>query len=128
VLIRQFLAFAFVGAIGTGVHYAVLMLLVYSQLAPVPFATTIGFAAGAAVNYTLNYTFTFDSRRPHLQAVPMFLTVAAIGAVLNVVIVWVLVSAAGLHFLLAQVAATAVVLLWNFSANRAWTFKGSKGR
>ena len=127
-MIRQFLAFAFIGAIGTGVHYALLMLLVYSQWAPVTVATTIGFAAGAAVNYGLNYTFTFGSCRPHLQALPMFLAVAAIGAVLNVAIVWVLASAAGLHFLLAQVVATAVVLMWNFGANRTWTFKTSAGR
>jgi putative flippase GtrA len=32
-------------------------------------------------------------------------------------------QAPGLHYLAAQVVATAFVLVWNFAANRLWTFE-----
>ena len=54
-------------------------------------------------------------------ALPRFAAVATVGAAINTVIVGSL-FAAGLHYLVAQVAATAIVLAWNFLANKYWTF------
>ena len=118
---RQFLRYATAGAVGTLVQYATLVLLVQTQSAGAVVASTLGAIAGALVNYTLNHRFTFASRRPHGQALPRFAAVAVAGIALNALVVAMLVNA-GAHYLVAQVAATAAVLLAGYLANRAWTF------
>lgn len=119
---RQFAVFAGVGAVGTAAHFAVLVVLVERLGAAVLLGSTAGFITGAAINYVLNYHLTFASTRRHRQALPRFLLVAGIGMLLNAAIMDVTSRLLGLQYLLCQVAATALVLLWNFGANRSWTF------
>lgn len=120
-MLAQFLKFAAVGAVGTACHYATLVLWVEVLGAPVVPGTLVGFCVGALVNYLIARRFVFDSTRPHAAALPRFALVAATGAVINTAIV-ALLNGAGLHYLAAQVVATAVVLAWNFLLNRSWTF------
>lgn len=121
--LRQFLTFGLVGLFGTAAHYIVLALLVELLASPVLLATTTGFAVGAVVNYALNRRFTFTSTAPHHVALPKFLTVAAAGAVLNGAVVGLLLALTPWHYLVAQLLATATVLVWNFVANLLWTFR-----
>src|SRR5689334_18230916 len=119
-LTRQFVTFTSVGVIGTTGHYVTLFLLVRcAGFSPV-IASTAGFVVGAVINYGLNYRITFSSRNPHHQALPKFLTVAAIGLGINVGALRLMMVWLGLHYMLAQLAATVLVLLWNFSANKVW--------
>src|SRR5207302_1567651 len=74
-------------------------------------ASAIGFVASSSGNYLLNYHFTFQSGRPHGPAAAKFVTLAAVGLVINFVLMQIL-GAAGVYYLLAQVCATAVVFLW----------------
>ncbi len=117
----QFLRYASAGAVGTLVQYALLVLLVQSRAAGAVTASTLGAIAGALVNYALNHRFTFASERTHAQALPRFAAVAALGLALNALVVALLVHA-DVHYLAAQVAATGVVLVAGYLANRAWTF------
>jgi len=117
----QFFIFAAGGAVGTACHYITLIFLVEILAVPVVPATLAGFVVGALVNYVLARHFAFESSRPHRTALPRFAAVATVGAAINTVIVGSL-FAAGLHYLVAQVAATAIVLAWNFLANKYWTF------
>lgn len=120
---RQFMYFAAVGAVGTVGQYLTLMALVETHmLKPVP-ASVIGFAVGAVINYFLNYHLTFSSDKPHIEAMSKFFTVAIIGAVINTALMYVGNNLLQLYYLLPQVFATGLVLLWNFLANKLWTFK-----
>jgi putative flippase GtrA len=121
-IIRQFLSYAGVGAIGTAGHYAVYITLVNAGVG-VTASSVAGFVVGALINYGLNYYYTFKSEQPHHQAMARFFTVALVGLLLNTLIVFAL-DRMHWHYLLAQAAATIVVLLWNFAANRHWTFGG----
>ena len=121
-MLVQFLNFAWVGTVATALQYLVLIVLVqFGDLKPA-LASSLGYAAGAGINYLLNYYYTFASERRHFQAMLKFLTVAVIGLAVNSLIVAVATEKLRLHYLLAQVIATGVVLMWNFSANRLWTF------
>lgn len=121
-LLRQFIAFSGVGVVAAVAHYGVLILLVeMGGVSPV-IATLWGFVAGAIVSYVLNRRFTFHSDRPHRSAVPRFLAVTAGGFVLNGFAMWLLNEQWGVPYLVAQVIATGIVLFWNFTANRFWTF------
>lgn len=118
---QRFFRFALVGAVGTLSHWGVLIAAVEAGgLSPVA-ATALGAAAGAAVNYLLNRRYTFASRRPHAQAAPRFFAIALLGLLLNAAIV-ALGTQLGLHYLLAQAAATAIVLLVGFRLSAAWAF------
>jgi len=118
----QFIKFAAVGAIGTIAHYVTLIASV-SGIGMTPVAgTTVGAAVGALVNYWLNRNVTFRSIRRHAEALPRFMALAGAGIALNALAVWIL-TATGLHYLLAQVVATAVILFFNFLVSRTWIFR-----
>jgi putative flippase GtrA len=113
--------FAAVGAAATSIQYALLVLLVSFGGMGAPLASTLGFLASAAVNYLLNYRYTFRSRRPHGPAVLKFACLASIGLLLNAGVMRLLTGFAW-NYLIAQALATAVVLAWNFLGNSLWTF------
>lgn len=119
---RQFFLFALVGVAAAIGHYGVLILLAeLFAVSPVP-ASAAGFVVGAIISYALNYRFVFRSDADHLPTMSRFLTVALVGLGLNSLIMALLTHWAGLHYLIAQVAATLTVMLWSYGANRFWTF------
>lgn len=118
----QFLRYASAGAIGTGLHYAVLIALVQLARADAVAASTAGAVCGALVNYALNHRFTFASGKSHAAAMPRFAFVAVAGVALNALVMGGVLALFGPHYLVAQVIATGAVLAAGFLANRAWTF------
>ena len=119
----RFLRFALVGIFGTAAHYVVLVSLVEVYGIPVLIATTAGFLSGALVNYMLNRRFTFASDAKHAIALPKFLTVSVLGALINWLVVAWLLGHLNIHYIVVQLFATAAVLIWNFTANNIWTFR-----
>jgi putative flippase GtrA len=122
-LLRQFLSFTAVGAVGTAAHYATLIALVQVFHAHAVVSSAAGFTVGALVNYSLNYRLTFRSTKLHHDSMPRFFLVAIIGLALNTGIMALLTEAMAVHYLVAQVVATLTVLGWTFTANRLWTFR-----
>lgn len=119
----QFFWYIAAGGIATAVHYAVLIALVElfgTSAAP---SAAIGALCGAAASYLLNRRLTFaGSCAGHTQALPRFMAIALLGAVLNGALVWLGVQKFGWHYLLAQALATVLVLGITFRLNRLWTF------
>jgi len=118
----QFVLFSSVGAVGTGGHFAVLYLLVQELSADPVKASMTGFLTGALINYWLNYHITFKSSHSHFTSLPKFLTIALAGFFLNALVM--AQATEHFHYLLSQVFATSLVLVWNFLCNRFWTFRG----
>jgi putative flippase GtrA len=119
---RQFLRYGVVGAVGTALQYAILVALVQFTRTPAVAASTAGAIAGALANYVLNHRWTFVSGRTHNHALPRFAAVALAGIALNGIVMASMLNLVGVHYLLAQIIATGVVLVAGFLANRAWTF------
>jgi len=118
----KFIRYAGFGTIGTGVHYLVLIGLVQLFATSAVAASTAGFVLGAFVNYGLNHHFTFASERAHRVALPRFLAVACVGLLLNALVISVILAMLPLHYVIAQIVATAAVLATGFLANHRWTF------
>lgn len=112
-----------IGLAATGVHYLVLYLLVERFGFAPPLSAAAGALCGALVAYAGNWRFTFARSAAHAQALPRFLAVAGWGALANGLIVWAGTSYLGLHYFLAQIVASATVVLMTFQINRAWSFK-----
>lgn len=109
------------GGIATGCHYLVLVGLVEGTGLNATTATFIGACTGAGVAFIGQRAVTFDDRPRTPAALPRFLVVAAVGAVLNSVIVWIG-STAGLHYLIAQFIATLLVVYLTYRLNSVWSF------
>lgn len=123
ILFRQFCGFLWVGGVATALQYLILVVLVEVGGMGPAVASGAGYAAGAGLSYFLNYHYTYLSNRSHVPAMTKFFFVAAIGLAVNSTIVAIAAENLGLNYLLAQAIATGLVLLWNFSANRYWTFR-----
>jgi putative flippase GtrA len=121
--LRQFLLFASIGAVGTACHFALLFVLVTLRIAGPVAGSMAGFCLGACVNYALNRRFTFRSSRSHSSALPRFMTVAVIGAALNLGIMYLLTHIARVHYLPAQAIATGAVLACNYLGSKLWAFE-----
>lgn len=120
---KQFILFATVGIVGTAGQYLALFVLVEGNILEKVPASIAGFTVGAVINYFLNYRFTFNSKKSHREAIIKFFIVAIIGAAINTTLFYIGIQLLHLYYMLAQVVATAIVLLWNFIANKLWTFK-----
>ena len=122
-ILSQFLCFTGVGAIGTLTHYATLIVLVQLMNVSPLLASVAGFVQGAFVNYFLNHRYTFRSNRQHHKAITQFFVVALIGLVINTFVMKLAIEIFIMHYLLAQMIATGLVLIWNFTGNYMWTFR-----
>lgn len=120
--LRQIGWFGTIGAAATALHYLVLVGLVELLGVGPTGASSVGYVAGGTVNYILNKRFTFRSPASDRRAVPRFVAVALVGAAANAAVVWVLTAVGGVQYVLAQVVATGAVFVWNFFANKHWTF------
>lgn len=121
-VLRQFAHFSGVGLISATGHFGLLITLVQEmQVTPVA-ASAAGALLGAIINYSLNYHFTFRSRKRHREAALKFSVVAAIGLLLNTLLMWTGVELLGLHYLIGQIITTGLVLIWSFIGNRYWSF------
>lgn len=123
--LKQFIIFTAIGGIGTLGQYLALVALVETGVLTAVPASIIGFIIGAIINYFLNYRFTFGSTKSHKEAMSKFFLVAALGAAINTALMYVGIHVLKFYYLLAQIVATGLVLLWNFIANKLWTFKAS---
>lgn len=114
--------YAVIGALATSMHYIVLMVLVELMRVLPGIAASCGAMVGAAIAYAGNRAFTFASDTEHRQALPRFLVVVAIAALLNGVLVWLSSALLGLHYLVSQLTATAFIFFASYRVNRIWTF------
>lgn len=122
---RQISMFFLVGVAAAVAHYGVLVGLVeILRWSAVP-ATLAGYVAGGVVSYGLNRRHTYESDRPHEEAGWRFATVAAVGFGLTWLFMHLLHDRLGVHYLLAQVFTTGIVLVWSFLAHKLWTFGGA---
>ncbi len=122
VVATQFGKFLLVGGFSTALQYLILFALVQAAGVDPVVASSIGYVLSALANYDLNYRLTFRSRVPYLGGMLRFALVHAVGFLLNGSLMAAGTKLFGLHYLVAQVIATVVVLFWNFFANRRWTF------
>lgn len=124
-LVRQLARFAVVGLLCTGVQYVLLVTGVEWLGMGAVVASTLGYLSSAIANYLLNRRYTYASHAPHAVLVARFVAVLGMGSVLNALLMQLLHGWLHWQYVVAQVFATAVILLWNFIAHRYWTFSRS---
>jgi putative flippase GtrA len=121
-LAKQFLSFVSVGVVSTFVTIGVLIVCVEFFGLEAVKASILGYILGGVINYTLNYRYTFLSTGRHWVSAPRFGLVTVMGLLLNALIMHAGVNWLEIHYLLTQIMAVVIILVFSFSANRLWTF------
>ena len=128
----RFAKFCAVGMSGTVVDFGILTALKELVHMPTVPANTISFSTAMVNNFIWNYIWTFrDIRGKKISLVFIqFAVISIIGWGLNTLVVWslehpldFLFTRPNTGYLAAKFVATVAVLIWNFSANRFWTFR-----
>jgi putative flippase GtrA len=122
-IVRQFVKFGIVGVSNTllslAVYAALLQVFGVAYLA----ASAIAFAVGTVNGFLWNSRWTFRDHVGDALTPVRWFAVQGCGLAANLGLVFVFVHDASLGKLLGQVCTTAIVTVFTFIANRAWTFR-----
>lgn len=122
ILFSRFVKFVGIGGCATAFQYILIVGFVEGVKMEPFYASVLSYLMSAVFNYWGNYHFTFAAARPHRSALPRFAVVSSAGLIINAIVFYVLYSTMGFIYLIAQIIASALVLLWNFLANQFWSF------
>lgn len=111
------------GGIATVSHYAVTTAAVEAAHVRPILASIAGFSVGTVVKYWLNYSVAFRGSSRHSVASPRFAIALAILFVLNAVIFAVLNEELKVHYLVAQVVTTIILIGPGYWLHRQWVFR-----
>jgi len=115
-LLRQIFRFGLVGGLCFLIDYCLLALLVEAVgLSPL-IASAASFSVSVIVNYLLSVRYVFESRpgMGRLREVEVFIVMSLMGLGLNQLLMYLGTEGLGFHYLLVKLAATAMVMAYNF--------------
>lgn len=128
--IRQFIKFCVVGTINTivdWVFYAVFKSVMGNGTQTLKqLAKACSFIVAATSSYTMNRKWTFRSKDKRILAqASKFISVAIVGMLINNTVFYLVTSSNYLKQadIIGLILGTAVATLWNFFANKKWTFR-----
>lgn len=125
-ILTKFVKFLGVGSIATIIQYCLLIFLVELFSLNHIIASSLSFIISSIINYTMNYKITFNSNLKHRIVFPRFVVIVTFGVILNTTILKLSIDKLELHYILAQIISTTLILFWNFIANYFWSFKENK--
>lgn len=115
-LIQQLLKFGVVGAIAFVIDFGVLVFLTeVFGLNPV-ISATISFIASVVFNYIVSMRYVFARREDmsRTREFIIFVVLSVIGLGINDLLMWLGTEFSSIDYRIVKVAATAVVMVWNF--------------
>lgn len=129
---RQFVKFVVVGFTNTFWDYALYVVLTRGWLGfelHFLYAQFLAFVGSVINSYVLNRRWTFRNtdRRYRIQLGKFFL-VNCVTVALYEILLYIFIDRLGVYDLLAKAIVIVPVTLWNFSANKLWTFRAQRER
>jgi putative flippase GtrA len=120
--IGEFVKFALVGLLNTGIDVAIFFLLTWVST-PYVAAQVVSYSCGAANSYLLNKIWTFRSSGLSYAEVVRFTVVNLASLAISIVVLTLLHDTAGLELVPAKGGATVCALAANFLGNKLWVFR-----
>ncbi|MFT0546298.1 GtrA family protein [Allopusillimonas ginsengisoli] len=120
-LATQIFNFLISGGFATLLHWAVMAALAKAGMQPI-WATSMGAVAGSILNYLLQFYWTFRGSGMHGKAIPAYVCAVIMGWGVNAGIFYLLMSFAHSSLYTAQICATAVVAIINFTVYKRMVF------
>lgn len=120
----QLFKYLVVGSLGTFLDIGFLYLFFDILGINLYLAVTLSFTIAFLNNFFLNKSWTFQSRsRNYRKLMTKFFIVSMIGLILSIGLMFVMVDLIGIWHILAKILTSGVVVVWNFLANKFWTFR-----
>ena len=125
-LISQILKFGFVGAAAFVIDYGLMVLLtevfnVYSLI-----SAAISFTVSVIFNYVASVKWVFEvdeEKNSKQKQFIVFVVLSVIGLIINELIMWIMDSKFGIHYMISKLVATFVVMVWNFITRKIFLEK-----
>ena len=122
--IRQFIKFSIVGfsnfLLDSGIYILETRIFKIAEI----LAKTVSFIASATSSYYFNRKWTFkDTNKNITKQYLKFILVATTGLEINVAVFYISHNIFEIYDLISLVIAAAITMVWNFIANKWWTFK-----
>lgn len=117
--LKELFRFSFTGGVCFVVEFLCLTLLVELVHIPVLIATAIAFLISVAVNYAMCVKWVFTDARAGGTAVrTAFLITSGMGFGLNELLMWLFTGVMSIHYMIAKVVSTLLVMIWNYFTKR----------
>jgi len=122
---EQIIKFGFVGFLCFFIDYGVMVFLTEVFRIDYLVSSGISFTVSVIVNYILSITFVFetDKDKNKLKEFVIFVLLSVIGLGINEACMWLAVGAAGIHYMISKIGATAVVMVYNFVTRKIFIEK-----
>lgn len=119
-LLAQLAKFGVVGVVATVIDFGVMNVLHYGMHLDILIANTVGFIISLIFNYLASMKFVFEHREgmSRRREFAIFVVLSIIGLLLNDGIVVALNKGLALEANLAKIAATALVMIYNFVSRK----------
>lgn len=119
-LLEQILKFGMVGFLCFGIDYGIMAFLTEVFHLHYLVSCSISFTASVAVNYLLSMKFVFRSggRTDKKKEFLAFIILSTVGLGINQLVMVVMVEAADIYYMISKIAATAIVMVYNFISRK----------
>lgn len=125
-LVQQFMKFGVVGAVAFVIDYGLMVAL--TELAGVEYllSATISFTVSVVFNYlaSMRYVFTHKEGLSRRREFVIFVVLSVIGLGINDALMFLGTSLLGISYLITKIAATAVVMVYNFVTRKKFLDAG----
>lgn len=120
---KHLFRYGLVGVIGTLLDLGVLYILVEFAHFPILLGASCSFGVAVINNFVLNKVWTFENQEKNYKTQFIkFLLVSLIGLALTNGLMFLFVNIMAIWYLFAKILTSAVVVVWNFTLNKLWTF------
>ena len=124
-LIMQILKFGVVGGIAFVIDYSILIFLTEVFEINYLISSAIAFACSVIFNYILSIKWVFLANHNHKKSTELivFIVLSVIGLGINELIMYIAVDLLSIHYMLAKIGATIIVMIYNFITRKLFLEK-----
>ncbi len=115
-LIEQIMKFGIVGGLCSGIDYGLMIFLTEIYKISYLVSSGISFSVSVMVNYTLSLKYVFETDENNNKIVEFFIFIilSLIGLGINQMLMWVCVDKFHVHYMIAKIGVTGMVMVYNF--------------
>ncbi|MFC7687336.1 GtrA family protein [Ureibacillus sp. GCM10028918] len=117
--------YSLVGCISTLIYFLSVFILIEGMQVDPVLGSAAAFIIMTIVSFFLNVKYTFGSSITQQKAL-RFMTVSAVGFILNFILIFVTVRVFDFHYFIGELVTVLVIPIVNFLLNNYWTFQSQR--